>query len=255
MQILLSCAKTIQLPDKVVKVPFTSTPLFEQEAKHFAMELSNWNVSDFERELQCSEKIAKENKSRYLRFFDHSTGMPAILAYNGQAYKIMDAKTFSDADFRFAQAHLWMTSFLYGLLRPLDVIRPYRLEGKVRLMATEGQSMFNYWKAKLTDKLIEATLADDGILVHLATEEMEHLFDWEKVQEKLTIVQPKFLVHDGNKLKLVTVYAKSCRGGMTRFIIQHKLRSIRRLSEFEYNGFLYNQNMSDKLNPYFIVES
>ena len=97
------------------------------------------------------------------------------------------------------------------------------MEGKVIL---EDQTMFKHWKPLLTDLLIDSVKADDGILVHLATEEMQHLFDWKKVLKEVTIIQPQFLVMKNGKLQSVTVYAKSCRGAMTRFIIKNKLQNI-----------------------------
>ncbi|MBP5386274.1 MAG: YaaA family protein [Prevotella sp.] len=250
MQILLACAK-IMHDTAEVKTPLVSEPKFLKEAEHFALLMSQRSVEELMDMFHCSRQLAIDNKLRYGRFFAENESFPAILAYFGQAYKCLQAQTFDDNDFLFAQQHLWITSFLYGLLRPLDMIHPYRMEGKVEL---DGMTMFNHWKPLLTDLLIDSVKADDGILVHLATEEMQHLFDWRKVCKEVTLVQPQFLVVKNGKLKSVTVYAKSCRGAMTRFIIKNRLHSPMALQSFEYEGFVFKPEYGDANNPYFIID-
>ena len=234
-----------------VKTPLVSEPKFLKEAEHFALLMSQRSVEELMDIFHCSRQLAIDNKLRYGRFFADNENFPAILAYFGQAYKCLQAQTFDDNDFLFAQQHLWITSFLYGLLRPLDMIHPYRMEGKVEL---DGMTMFNHWKPLLTDLLIESVKADDGILVHLATEEMQHLFDWKKVCKEVTLVQPQFLVVKNGKLKSITVYAKSCRGAMTRFIIKNRLHSPEALQGFEYEGFVFKPEYGDTSHPHFIID-
>ena len=125
------------------------------------------------------------------------------------------------------------------------------MEGKLIL---ENQTMFKHWKPLLTDLLIDSVKADDGILVHLATEEMQHLFDWKKVLKEVSVIQPQFLVMKNGKLKSVTVYAKSCRGSMTRFIIKNKLESPENLVKFEYDGFEFKSSYGDRSHPHFIID-
>ena len=250
MQILLACAKIInETTDK--KTPFVSEPRFLKEAERFALQMSLRSVEELMDMFHCSRQLAIENKLRYDRFFDGEREIPAVLAYYGQAYKCLQAQTMTDEEFRFAQQHLWITSFLYGLLRPLDMIHPYRMEGKVVL---DDKTMFNHWKPFLTDLLIDSVKADDGILVHLATEEMQHLFDWKKVTKEVTIIHPQFLVMKNGMLKSVTVYAKSCRGAMTRFIINNRLDTPEALQGFEYEGFEYRPDYGDANHPYFIID-
>lgn len=159
------------------------------------------------------------------------------MTYYGQAYKCLKAQTLSPSALAFASHHLWILSFLYGMLRPTDRIHPYRLEGKMALEAAGGKTMFAFWRPLLTDILIDAVKADDGTLVHLATEEFEHLFDWKRILKELHVVQPHFYVQKGDQLKNVTVYAKSCRGAMTRFILQNGIERPEDLLAFEYEGF------------------
>jgi hypothetical protein len=278
MQILLACAK-IMNESTAVKTPSVSQPVFRSEAEHFALLMSQRTVDELMDMLHCSRQLAVEAKERYNSFFDNDKNIPAILAYYGQAYKCLNAQTLEEDDFCFAQQHLWITSFLYGILRPLDLIHPYRMEGKVELMGQCGnvkdsqgkgeegettenncrletgyKTMFQHWKPLLTDLLIDAVKADDGVLVHLATEEMQHLFDWRRIFKEVDVVQPQFLVEKNGKLKSVTVYAKSCRGAMTRFIIRNRLDSPSSLQGFEYEGFSFRAEYGDASHPHFILD-
>ena len=250
MQILLACAK-IMNETTDIKTPFVSEPKFQKEAERFALQMSQRSVEEMTDMFHCSRQLAIDNKLRYDRFFAEDERFPAILAYYGQAYKYLKSNTLSETDFAFAQQHLWITSFLYGLLRPLDLIHPYRMEGKVVL---DGKTMFSHWKPLLTDLLIDSVKAEDGILVHLATEEMQHLFDWKKVCKEVTIVHPQFMIMKNGKLKSVTVYAKSCRGAMTRFIIKNQLDSPEELCNFKIDGFEFKPEYGDKTHPYYIIE-
>ena len=232
------------------RTPLVSEPKFLKEAGHFALLMSQRSVEELMDMFHCSRQLAIENQLRYGRFFAERESLPAILAYYGQAYKCLQAQTLDDDDFLYAQQHLWVTSFLYGLLRPLDLIHPYRMEGKVEL---DGKTMFKHWRPLLTDLLIGSVKGDDGILVHLTTEEMQHLFDWKKVCREVTVIQPQFLVMKDGKFKSVTVYAKSCRGAMTRFIIKNRLGAPEGLQQFEYEGFEFVPGLGDSGRPHFII--
>ena len=251
MQILLASAK-IMNSSSLVEVPLMSEPTYKEQASKFALELSSWDPKHLMKELKCSQAIAQENLQRYQSFWNESEQMPAILAYFGQAYKYLKAETFSKDDFAFAQDHLFISSFLYGMLRPLDRIHPYRMEGKVKLEAANGENLFSFWKPLLTDRLIESVKADDGILIHLATEEFEHLFDWKRVKEEVKVIQPLFYVDKGDTIKVVSVHAKSCRGAMTRYIIQNRLSHPSDILDFELEGFKYDKDYGDASHPHFI---
>lgn len=115
------------------------------------------------------------------------------MAYNGRAYQALKAPTLNAAALSFAQEHLFITCFLYGLLRPMDAIVPYRMEHTVRLEATNDKPIDRFWRDKLTDYLIRAVQADDGILIHLSTGEYERLFDWGRVSHEVKVIKPLFM--------------------------------------------------------------
>ena len=239
MQILLASAKIMQ--DKLKSIPDIrlSSPSFQNEAEAFARDMAQYSTDTIAEMLGCSQQIAAQNKLRFMQFFDEKPKLPAILTYHGQAYKHLKAETLTADDLNYSQGKLWITSFLYGLLRPLDGILPYRMEGLVELPSGEGLNLFEFWKSRLTDMLIDSVKADDGILVHLATEEYQYLFDWQRVRKEVRIIQPLFYVRKGNDLKIQAVWAKTCRGAMTRFIIENRISNPDDLAAFLYEGFEY----------------
>ncbi len=130
MQIILASAKIMH--DKLKSVPDVclSTPSFQSEAESFARDMAQYSAETIAEMLGCSQQIAAQNKLRFMQFFDEKPKLPAILAYHGQAYKHLKAETLTVDGLNYSQGKLWITSFLYGLLRPLDGIRPYRMEQK-----------------------------------------------------------------------------------------------------------------------------
>ncbi|MCR5180677.1 MAG: YaaA family protein [Bacteroidaceae bacterium] len=252
MQILLASAKIMH--DHLASLPAVplSVPRFQHEAESLARDMAQYPVAAIAEMLGCSHQIASQNKLRYLRFFDSSPSLPALLAYHGQAYKHLKAETLSETELQEAQRRLWITSFLYGLLRPLDAIHPYRMEGRVELPCSEERNLFGFWKSRLTDVLVAAVQADDGVLVHLATEEYQHLFDWQRLRQEVRIVQPLFYVRQGQNLKVQAVWAKTCRGAMTRYILQRRLTRPDDLQGFAYEGFAYAPRLGEPDFPHFV---
>lgn len=252
MQILLANAKIMYDRAEMVAL---STPRFQSVANELAAEMAMMDTDELARQLDCSRKLAAENWRRY-QDFPFAKTLPAILAYNGQAYKHLKARSLSDEALSFGQTHLWITCFLYGLLRPMDAIVPYRMEHCVTLAATHDRPIHQFWKDRLTDVLIDSVKADDGILVHLSTEEYEHLFDWKRVMEEVKVIHPLFYVRqpDGT-LKMQAFWAKSCRGAMVRYILMHEITEPEQLQAFSYEGFVYSPKHGEELFPHFIRES
>ena len=226
MQIILASAKIMKDKVKSLSDINLSIPRFQSEAECFARDMAQYSAETIAEILSCSQQIAVQNRLRYLQFFDEVPKLP--------------------------QGKLWITSFLYGLLRPLDAILPYRMEGNVELPSGDGQNLFCFWKSRLTDILIDAVKSDNGILVHLATEEYQHLFDWQRVRKEVQIIQPLFYVRKGDSLKMQAVWAKTCRGAMTRFIIENRIDKPDDLNAFSYEGFTYEPNLGEPDYPHFI---
>lgn len=245
MLVLLSCAKTMSETSKV-KTPLTTIPRFQKEASEIALQMSQFSVEEMERLLRVNAKIAVENYRRYQAFHAEGTPeLPAMLAYTGIVFKRLNPKDFSNDDFEYAQQHLRLTSFCYGLLRPLDIIRPYRLEGDVVLPELGNQTMFSYWQSQLTDAFIEDIKNAGGILCNLASDEMKSLFDWKRVEREVRVVTPEFRVWKNGKLTTIVVYTKMSRGEMTRFILKNRIENLDELKQFSWEGFEFNEALSD----------
>lgn len=240
----ISCAKTMASRCSVT-VPEITVPKFEAEAIRNALEMSRYSSAELEHLLRVNAKIAAENRLRFHDFCsEDNRPMPAIGAYTGAVYKRIFPKDFTADDFYYAQDHLRITSFLYGLLRPLDGIKPYRLEGDVRLPENGGISMFEYWKPLLTDYFISEIKSQGGVLVDLASGEMKDLFDWKRVKAEVRVITPDFQVWKEGRLKTIVIYAKMCRGEMARFIIKNRIERPEDLKAFSWEGFALDETHS-----------
>ena len=246
MLILLSGAKTMSDSSKVV-APFSTEPRFREEAAAVALQMSQFSVEDLERMLRVNSKIAVENYRRFQEFHSEDVKeLPALLAYTGIVFKRLNPKDFSEADYRYAQEHLRLTSFCYGLLRPLDKIRLYRLEGDVVLPELGEQSMFAYWKSRLTDAFIDDIKKAGGVLCNLASDEMRGLFDWKRVEKEVRVITPEFHIWKNGKLSTIVVYTKMSRGEMARFILKNRLENPEDLKGFVWEGFEFNEALSNE---------
>ena len=232
MQILISCAKTMGQIEG--NIPFTTQPAFIDDAATTVHQLATMSADELKTALHTTPKIAAENVLRFGHFFDETNAAyPALFAYTGIVFKQIAPERLLREDVEYAQQHLFITSFLYGLLRPLDEIRPYRLEGNVRLPDEDGSTRFEHWQPLLTDILIEAVKADDGVLVNLASSEMKRLFDWKRVCKEVKVVTPEFKVMQEGRWRTIVIYTKMCRGQMTRFILNNHPVSVDELNQFE----------------------
>ena len=244
MQILLSCAKTMAETTSVQTPPATQ-PAYGREARELAAALAALSADELSKLLRVNHRIAVENRQRYARFHgDDDAAIPALAAYTGIVFKRIAPADFTAADFEYAQRHLNITSFLYGLLRPLDAIRTYRLEGDAVLPGHDDRTVFAYWHERLTDAFLEKIKADDGLLVNLASGEMKRLFDWRRICRGVRVITPEFRIREGDRLKTVVVYTKMCRGEMARFILKNRIAEPEALRAFEWEGFRFDPALS-----------
>lgn len=225
MQIILASAKIMRDFSPVPEL-IPGTPAFIDIAMRIASEMSRMTAGDIASAFRCSDAIGELNRRRFNVFgTDEAEVMPAIMAYYGQAYKHLRADTLSMDELEWADGHLWISSCLYGLLRPFDGISQYRMESGLRLKSTEGKKITDFWRPILTEMLIDSVKADDGVLVYLDTEEFRSLFDWKRVLSEIRVIEPGFHVMKGGRLTTPSVWAKTCRGAMARFLIAENASS------------------------------
>lgn len=253
MLILLSCAKTMAATSQIT-IPAGTLPLYAERATAMAMQMSQFPVGELERILKINAKIAVQNYQRFQQFHSpDNLPLQALLAYTGIVFKRLNPKDFLLDDFNYAQKHLRLTSFCYGLLRPLDLIKNYRMEGDIVLPELGGISMFDYWKPILTDAFIADVKKQGGVLVNLASGEMKQLFDWKRVEAEVNIITPEFQVDKGDRMKTIVIYTKMCRGEMARYILKNRLENPEDLKTFSYDGFTFRPELSDKRNYLFTI--
>lgn len=248
MQIILADAKLMEAPD----TPCARTlPEYASQAETIAAELADMDVSALEKMLHCSRSIAADNLMRF-RNFPHERKVPALYAFIGQAYKHLKAATLPEEAVEFAQNHLHITSFLYGLLRPMDGIAPYRSDPAITLEATGNVPLGKFWRDILTTPFIDGVNADEGVLIHLSTAEYEQLFDWNRVKKETKVIQPLFYIRKNGTMKIQAVWAKTCRGAMTRYILTNRITHAEDILGFEYGGFRHVAGLGDELFPHFV---
>ena len=235
MQLLLASAKTMT-GTAPARLPETTEPPFLAQANAQARALQRYTVEELQGMLGVNPEIALTTWKRYQHFFDNDGLVPAVFAYNGTVYQKLDADTFSADDLLYANSHLVIGTSLYGLLRPLDMVHRYRMDGHV-VLPQNGVKMFNYWQPIVTDWFISKIKADDGILVNIAAAEFQDLFDWKRVLKEVRVISPQFKVDKGGRLATVVVYAKMCRGAMARWILKNRITDVESLKAFEYEGF------------------
>lgn len=253
MLILLSCAKTMTGTSKI-KAPGGTDPLFSKNAADIAFQMSRFSVEELEKTLHINSKLALENYRRFQYFHsDEAPSLQALLAYTGIVYKRINPGNFTPDDFRYAQKHLRLTSFCYGLLRPLDYIKPYRAEGSIRIPEPDETNLFDYWKPLLTAPFIQAIQEQGGTLVNLASTEMKQLFYWKEVEDAVKIITPEFYVLKNEKPTNIVIYTKMARGEMARFILKNRLSGPQELKAFHWEGFQFDPDMSTQNNYIFTL--
>ena len=250
MQILLAEAKTMRRSVSDVAPTFGA---FLDVAEKMAAEMAQMTVEDIAHAFRCSRVIALRVSEAY-RQFGVAQPSPALLSYDGHAYKHLRADSLGADAMAFARQHLWITSFLYGLLRPQDAVVPYRMEAGLHLDIAGDESLARFWQPRLTPFLIESVQADDGVLVHLSTAEFTHLFNWSQVCREVNVIEPHFCVRKNGMLRVQAVWAKACRGAMVRYILEHRLSDPSALTAFSYEGFRYHADASDARHLCFVRE-
>lgn len=246
MIITMSPAKSMDFENKPTINKHT-LPEFLKDAEYLNGLLKSWSVDDIREAMNINPKLAYQ-VYQYVQSFDmeRTSSKQAVLAYNGIAYLGLEAETFNQKDWNFAQDHLISLSGLYGALRPMDMIRPYRLEASIKVQNNKGADLYTYWSEKLTKYISDRMLADDNILVNLASNEYSKLINKKALPKGARVITPTFKELVGDRYKTIVVYTKKSRGTMSRFIIQNRLTDIEDLKHYDVDGYSYSPDLSKK---------
>ncbi|EKT53972.1 peroxide stress protein YaaA [Providencia rettgeri] len=245
MLITISPAKTLDYESPLATQQFTQPELLSESQKliNVCRKLTPADIASL---MKISDKLAGLNAARFAEWhtdFTPENARQAILAFKGDVYTGMQAETFSQNDFEFAQSHLRILSGLYGVLRPLDLMQPYRLEMGISLKNTRGKNLYEFWGDIITKQLNQALAQQkDQILVNLASDEYFKSVNTKKLDGQ--IIKPIFLDEKNGKYKVISFYAKKARGLMSRFIIQNKLTKTDQLADFNLEGYQFDESQS-----------
>ena len=245
MLIVVSPAKTLDYESPLATTKFTQPELVEY-SKQLIEVCRKLTPADVASLMKVSDKIADLNVGRFQEWSEEFTmenARQAILAFKGDVYTGLDAESLTDADFYYAQNHLRMLSGLYGLLKPLDLMQPYRLEMGTKLANDKGTNLYQFWGNVITDKLNEAIAAQgDNVLINLASNEY---FKAVKPKElDAQIITPVFKDCKNGQFKVISFYAKKARGMMARYIIENKITSVAELTKFDTAGYYFVEEES-----------
>ena len=244
MLVVISPAKSLDMTP--VQISATA-PAFQDDALRLAKTARGLSLGDLKSLMAISDDLARLNRDRFAAFAADPAPeavKPAALAFNGDTYQGLEAKTLSADDLHWAQDHLGILSGLYGLLRPLDAIQPYRLEMGSKLKTRRGASLYEYWGDTIA-KALNARAADVGtdLLVNCASQEYFGAVDRKAL--KLRVITPSFMEVKDDKPRIVSFFAKRARGAMARFIVENRLTAAEAIKDFTSGGYAYDADLSD----------
>lgn len=252
MIITLSPAKILDFSTKPTTNRSTQ-PQYADNALEINNILKDISVTEIAQLMKINPKQAMD-VYQYIQAFEmeRTPQKQAAFAYNGIAYSGLDAATLNDSDWDFAQKHLVILTGLYGILRPLDIIKPYRLEMQTKLENNRGKDFYAYWSDTITEYFAQQMKADDNIWLNLSSNEYTKVVNKKGLPKGATIITPVFKEQTPQGYKQVIVYAKKARGMMARFAIQRKITDVNEIKLFDSEGYSFAPSLSDDKEWVFI---
>jgi len=250
MLMVISPAKTLDFETPPTTTRFTQ-PQYLDHSQELITQLRELTPAQIGELMHLSDKLSGLNAARFGSWtpaFTPANAKQALLAFKGDVYTGLQAETLNDDEFSYAQDHLRMLSGLYGLLRPLDLMQPYRLEMGTRLANARGKDLYAFWGTLISEWLNQA-LADQGddLLLNLAS--TEYFSAVKRSALKARIINTEFKDLKNGQYKIISFYAKKARGMMSRFVISERINHPDALKQFDVQGYRYSSEQSapDKL--------
>ena len=252
MLMIISPAKTLDYESPLATETHTQ-PDFLDDACELIDQLKTLEPHQVSNLMSISDKLGQLNAERFRTWhtpFTQDNARQAVLAFKGDVYTGLDAESFSEDDFSFAQQHLRILSGLYGLLKPLDLMQPYRLEMGTKFENTRGKDLYAFWGRKITDALNQLLAEDDKVLVNLASN--EYFKSVKKKELDARLITPQFKDWKNGQYKMISFYAKKARGLMCRYAIQNRISNAEDLKGFNLDGYYFSEDQSDNNNWVFL---
>ncbi|AIJ45227.1 peroxide stress protein YaaA [Comamonas testosteroni] len=246
MLFLISPAKSLDYESPIsAELPHT-LPVFKKQPLELIEVLREKSPQQISELMSISDKLAVLNVGRYEAFsarFTAKNSRQAVLAFNGDVYEGLDAASLKPGELDWAQEHVVILSGLYGVLRPLDLLQPYRLEMGTRLENAKGSNLYQFWGTQIADYLNERSAAQaERIVVNLASQEYFKAVDLKTL--KAPVVECVFEDFKGGKYKIISFHAKRARGLMVRWAVRHKARKVADLRKFDLEGYALAEQAS-----------
>lgn len=251
MLLLISPAKSFDF-ESPSKTQSFSEPGFAEESERLIKKMRSFSAKKLGELMGLSKDLSTLNVDRYQMWTSNpkkEATKQAVLAFNGEVYRGLNAKEMSEEDLQFAQKHLRILSGLHGVLRPLDLIQPYRLEMGTKLKYYSYNNLYQFWGDKITKRLNE-DLEEEKTLVNLASTEYYKSVNEKKLKGR--IITPIFKDLSNGGYKVLMTYAKNARGVMANYIIKNRIADPELMKSFDVNGYAYDPGQSDESNWVFI---
>lgn len=252
IQIIISPAKMMDFDDDKNDIKPTQ-PLFAEKTKQLVNVCRKLSIKEIAEIMKINPSMARDVHEYYQTFqFDTTPKRAAALAYNGIAYKGLNAHDFSKEDFLFAQKSLSIISGLYGVVRPMDEIKPYRLEMQRKIVPKGYKTLYEFWDETLTRYFAEKLSGKSPVVVNVASKEYGKVLAMKKMPSNARMVEMNFLQQKGDELKQIVVHTKKARGMLARFIIKNRITDIEDVKAFDAEGYFFNSSLSQP-NVWFFV--
>jgi cytoplasmic iron level regulating protein YaaA (DUF328/UPF0246 family) len=252
---VLSPAKSLDYESKLVTKKFSQPALLERAAELVDV-MATKSPDDLRSMMGISQELAELNVERFHDWslpFDKTNARPAVLAFSGDVYLGMDpSHRFGERDFTRAQKTIRILSGLYGVLRPLDLMQPYRLEMGSKVETPAGKDLYAFWGDTITDQLNEDLAASPGpdVLINLASNEYFGAVQPERIEGR--VISPRFLDEKNGDYKMISFFAKRARGSMAAWLVLERVDTIKGITEFDGDGYRYSPERSTPDEPVFI---
>ncbi len=252
MKIVVSPAKSL---DQESKLPVNrgTQPKFVEEAAQINRKLARMSKQEIANLMSISDKLADLNYTRYQEFEENHTksnARPAVYMFDGDVYSGLDAYSIAENKIDYLQDSLRILSGMYGILRPLDLIQPYRLEMGTKLPIESADNLYGFWQEKITESL-NKELKKDELFVNLASKEYFKAINPKEL--KTPVISPVFKDFKNGKLKIIAFYAKKARGAMARFLVENKAETKDAIKAFDAMDYRYSEEYTTKENePVFV---
>lgn len=252
MKIVVSPAKSLEQEKKLPTTRGTQ-PKFFEEAVKLNRKLARMSKPELSKLMKISDNLADLNYQRYQEFDEENktkNARPAVYLYDGDVYKGLDAYTLPTKKLDDLQNTLRILTGMYGVLKPLDLIQPYRLEMGTKLATQGNDNLYEFWTEKITDAL-NKEMTKDELFLNLASKEYFKAIDEKKL--KTDIISPIFKDFKNGKLKVIAFYAKKARGAMVRYVLDHDISDLEELKGFDYMDYGFSEKYTeDEREPVFV---